>query len=63
MAHADDEPVTYGYGSSANITFRGEGIELGVTWGEWRAMPERERNQLLNEKLWELAQIYIEDDE
>lgn len=61
--HADDEQVTYGYDSSRNVTFRGEGEELGVTWGEWRAMSQKERDDLLDQTVWELIDLYVEDEE
>jgi hypothetical protein len=62
MAHADDEQVTYGYESSRNISFSGKGEYLGVTWREWRAMSEEERTSLLTDTLWELAQVYVENE-
>ena len=60
--HADDEPVVYGYGSSRNISMRGEG-ELGFTWGEWRVMDEDARREFLNEIVFELVEVYVKDDE
>lgn len=61
--HADDEPVTFSYESSHNITFHGEREELGYTWGDWRAMTPKERADVLNETLWSLAQVSIDDNE
>lgn len=61
--HADDEQVTVGYSASSNISFNGEGQELGFTWGEWRAMSEKQRTDELTNHLWTLVDLYVEDDE
>ena len=41
--HADDEPVIFGYAASCNISFKGK-RESGYTWGEWREMNDKERD-------------------
>jgi hypothetical protein len=61
--HADDDPVTVGFDSSRNISFNGEGEELGVTWGQWRAMSEEQRNATISDFVFELIDVFVEDDE
>ncbi len=58
---ADDEPVTFSFSSSRNIKFRGKGEELGVTWGEWRKMTPSQRDALLNETLWGLVELSVDE--
>jgi hypothetical protein len=62
MAHADSDPVVYGYASNKNISFHGKD-EIGYTWGEWREMSEKERERELQDIVNELVDIYIVDDE
>lgn len=59
--HKDEEQVTFGYASSKNITFHGKGLELGVTWGEWREMSEKAQAETINEAVWELVDIWVEE--
>lgn len=65
--HADEEPVMFGYAASCNISFRSQygGQESGYTWGGWREMSDRERDEAYNEFVWnELGmEVYVEDDE
>lgn len=61
--HNDDDEVTVGYASSRNISFHGDGDFLGVTWGEWRKMSQKERDARLDEYVWDLVDVWIEDDE
>jgi hypothetical protein len=66
VKHADDEPVMVGYSSGRNISFRNnykEGDELGVTWGEWREMSRAEQNEIINEYLNNLVDVWVIDDE
>lgn len=64
MKHNDDDPVMARYASSRNISFcsRG-GEELGITWGEWREMSDREQSEILQEYMNELVDVWIEEDE
>jgi hypothetical protein len=64
--HNDDDPVMVGYASSKNISFRNsssKGEELGVTWGEWREMTEKERDEVIEEYVNELVQVWVLEDE
>lgn len=58
----DDLPATYGYSASSNITFRGRGCELGMTKGEWRALSEEKKDAILSEIVWELVEVFVEDE-
>jgi hypothetical protein len=62
MSHADSDPVEIHYESSKNITFTGT-MPLGVTWGEWREMPGTERDNLMDDVVWDLVSISVVDDE
>jgi hypothetical protein len=59
--HADDDQVMVGYESSLNISFKGEGEELGYTWGQWRKMSEKARVDALTDYLWTLVDVYVEN--
>jgi hypothetical protein len=61
--HEDDEPVMYGYSSSRNISMRGSDEELGVTWGEWREMSDKQRADAIQETVNELIDVWVEADE
>jgi hypothetical protein len=58
----DDAPVILGYGAASNISFRGE-RETGYTWGEWRTMTDAERDQAIDEVVYELVEVYVLDEE
>lgn len=60
--HEDNDDVILGYASSANITFRGE-LYVGYTWGEWREMSQKEKDEAVDEVLYELVDVWVEDDE
>lgn len=61
--HDDNDPVLVGYDSSRNVTFNGQHEELGYTWGDWREMTQKERDDTLEQYLWELVDVYVEDNE
>lgn len=63
--HADDEPVMFGYSSGHNITFNNKDgrDESGYTWGEWRKMSDKDREDTLQEYLNELVDVFVQDDE
>lgn len=65
--HADDEPVMFGYAASCNISFSSPsgGEESGYTWGEWREMTDRERDEAFAEFVFNTlgVEVYVEDDE
>lgn len=63
MKHNDDDEVTVSYSSSRNISFHGEGESIGITWGDWREMSEKQRNEELDEFLYDLVDISVDDDE
>lgn len=63
MAHADDDPVLVGFSSSRNASMHGKHEELGLTWGEWRAMTESERDDLMQEYVNELIDAHVEREE
>lgn len=56
-----DEPVLLGYGSSRNISFRGE-IETGYTRAEWATMDEDERDEVTAELLANLVDYWVVDE-
>jgi hypothetical protein len=60
--HDDDEPVMFGYASNRNISFHGQ-EESGFTWGEWRQMSRDQQLEAMTETVWELVDLYVEDDE
>jgi hypothetical protein len=62
VAHADGDPVVYGYASNKNISFHGKD-GIGYTWGEWREMSKKEQDRELQDIVNELVDIYIVDDE
>jgi hypothetical protein len=62
--HNDDDPVLVSYSSSRNISFRGEGEELGYTWGEWRQMSFKEQNEAFDEYVYgNLIDIGVDENE
>ncbi len=62
--HADDEPVMVSYAASSNITFKSrEPEELGPTWGEWREMNDKEKNEAFTDYLFNLVDVWVEGDE
>lgn len=60
--HNDNDPVVVSYEASSNITFHGTD-EIGFTWEEWRELTSKEREQEIDEYLYQLVDLYIEDDE
>jgi hypothetical protein len=58
----DDAPVILGYGAASNISFHGK-RETGYTWGEWRTMTDAERDQAIDEVVYELVEVYVLDEE
>jgi hypothetical protein len=61
---ADDDLVMVGYASSKNISFRSQQPEeLGPTWGEWREMTEAQKDEAFSEYLFNLVDVWVEDDE
>lgn len=63
MKNPDDKQVTVGYESSRNITFHDSGNELGYTWGEWRNLARKEQDEAIVQFLFELVDVYVEDEE
>lgn len=61
--HADSDPVLVSYSSSRNISFRKDGDEIGYTWGEWRGMSVKAKNEALAEYLYELVDVTVLDAE
>lgn len=59
--HADHEEVEVRYASSRNITFNGTD-SLGITWGDWREMSEKERDNTVAEFLFNLVDVSVVDD-
>lgn len=55
----EDEQV-FRYASNRNITFRGE-LSTGMTKQEWRDLSDSERDEFLNEMVWELVEIWEKD--
>jgi hypothetical protein len=60
--NSDDREVVLGYASGKNISFRGK-IYPGYTWGVWRALSQKERDEAIEEELFELVDVWVEDDE
>jgi hypothetical protein len=52
MAHADEDPVMFGYAASCNISFRGE-RESGYTWGQWREMSDKDKQEAYNDFIFD----------
>lgn len=65
VKHADSDPVLFGYSSSRNVTFqsRGGGDDSCYTWGEWRAMSSAQQNEIVQEYVNDLVQVWVEEDE
>lgn len=59
--HDDDDPVMIKYESNRNISFQDE-EELGYTWGEWRAMSRKRKDEAITTYLYELVDVYVKDD-
>ena len=55
-----EEEVILGYSSSANVTFRGT-LATGVEKARWAVMSEEERDQVIEECLFELVQVWVEE--
>lgn len=62
MAKNDDDPVMFGFDSSRNISFRGEGGS-GLTWGEWRKMNRAEKDDVIQDFVNSLIDVYVVGDE
>lgn len=60
--HDDADMVEVQYSSSRNITFHGKD-DLGITWGDWREMSRADRDETVNEWLYELVDVSVVDDE
>lgn len=60
--HADHDEVEVEYSSSSNISFHGKD-SLGITWGDWREMSEKDRDDAVNEWLYNLVDVNVVDDE
>lgn len=56
-----DDEVKIQYASSHNITFRGE-IETGISRADWDAMSQEEQDQVMDEVVWDLVQLWVEGD-
>lgn len=57
----DDKPLYFTYESSRNVTFHGRD-ESGYTRGEWRGLSDEEKARALEEFLFELVDVYVDDD-
>lgn len=58
--HADDEPVIFGYSAMSNFSFHGK-RDSGYTWGEWRGMSEREKDEAFNNFTFETLGVSISE--
>ncbi len=58
---SDTDTIRFGYESSKNITFRGE-VETDITRDQWEAMSQKERDEAMNEAIWDLVQLWVVDE-
>lgn len=55
--------VRLGYGSHDNITFKGT-ISTGYSRREWDTLSEEEKNEVFDQTVWELVDLYeLSDDD
>lgn len=58
----DNPEVRLGYGSHTNITFKGtEGT--GYSRAEWDTLSDKQKDEVYNQTMWELVEIYELDDD
>lgn len=57
-----DKKVRLAYGAASNITFHGH-IELDCTREEWDEMSYEEQDAITTQALYDLVEIWVEDDE
>ncbi len=58
--HNDDDPVIFGYSAMASISFHGK-RDSGFTWGEWREMNDREKDEAFNTFTYETLGVSISE--
>lgn len=54
--------VRFGYSASSNITFKGI-VDSGIEREDWDDMTEDEKNNVFGETLFQLVEIWEEEDE
>lgn len=57
---SSEETVKLGYASSQNISFRGEWDTM-IPRSEWKEMSAKEREEVENEVVWELVELWVID--
>jgi hypothetical protein len=53
----DNPEVRLAYGSNTNISFAGT-IETGYSRREWDSFKEKEKDEIIEERVWELIEIW-----
>lgn len=56
-----EDEVEIQYASSHNITFRGS-VGTGLTRAEWDALSDEEKDQIMDETVWDLVELWVEGD-
>lgn len=52
------DTVKLGYASPVNISMRGE-VDTGYAREDWDEMSEKEQDEVMNDAVWELVELYV----
>lgn len=59
----NDPEVRLGYSSYHNISFKGT-VETGIPRSEWNELTEKDKDEVIEDSVWDLIDIYeLADDE